>query len=67
MKVNITIGIPTHKRPKLLKRALNSLISNENINVKIIISVDGIDNTFEEYKLIEKSVFNKKNISFIYI
>jgi len=66
MKVNITIGIPTHKRPKLLKRALNSLISNENINVKIIISVDGIDNTFEEYKLIEKSVFNKKNISFIY-
>ena len=66
MKLNITIGIPTHKRPKLLKRAVNSLIYDENINVKIIISVDGIDNTFEEYKLIEKSVFNKKNISFIY-
>lgn len=66
MKLNITIGIPTHKRPKLLKRAVNSLISDENINVKIIISVDGIDNTFEEYKLIEKSLFNKKNISFIY-
>lgn len=66
MKLKITIGIPTHKRPKLLKRALISLISDENINVKIVISVDGIDNPFEEYKLIEKSVFNKQNISFIY-
>ena len=62
MKANITIGIPSHKRPKLLKRALNSLTSDKNINVKIIISVDGIDNTFEEYKLIEKSVFNKKTV-----
>ena len=66
MKSRITVGIPTHKRPKLLKRAINSIIKNKLINIEIIISIDGIDKTQNDYKKIQNFYSNYKNIKFIY-
>ena len=42
MNNKITVGIPTYKRPKLLSRALNSLVNYEKFGINIIVSVDGI-------------------------
>ena len=50
MKPIITVGIPSCKRPELLKRALNSLISEKLNNLFIIVSIDGKDEYFDEYK-----------------
>ena len=74
MSAKITIGIPTFKRPDLLKRALDSFIHEsikDNIDIKVIVSVDGIDEKYNEYKDLEKSfqgfsflkfIFHKENI-----
>lgn len=74
MSPKITIGIPTFKRPDLLKRALNSFIyesDKDNLKIKVIVSVDGIDERYEDYKNLEKNFqkfefikfyFHKKNI-----
>ena len=53
MSAKITIGIPTFKRPDLLKRALDPFIhesTKDNIDIKVIVSVDGIDEKYNEYK-----------------
>ena len=53
MSAKITIGIPTFKRPDLLKRALNSFIHEsikDNLEIKVIVSVDGIDEKYNQYK-----------------
>lgn len=66
---NLTVGIPTFKRPDLLKRALYTLSISNNENFKklnIIVSVDGIDENYESYKLIEKNYSEYSNIIFIY-
>lgn len=66
---NLTIGIPTFKRPDLLKRALHTLSTSNKKNFKklnIIVSVDGIDENYESYKLIEKNYSEYSNIIFIY-
>ena len=62
---NITVGIPTHKRPKLLFRSLNSLLKDHHSNVKIVVSIDGIDETHNDYLEIEKK-FSNSFIEFIY-
>lgn len=61
---NITIGIPTHKRPALLERALNSLMPIRN-DIFIYISVDGKEN-IDEYKMIEQKYLKNKSIKFFY-
>ena len=62
---NITVGIPTHKRPRLLLRSLNSLLNDHYSNVKIVVSIDGIDETHNDYLEIEKK-FSNSFIEFIY-
>ena len=74
MSPKITIGIPTFKRPELLKRALNSFIyesDKDKLKIKVIVSIDGIDEKYEDYKNLEKNFqkfesikfyFHKKNI-----
>ena len=65
MNDKITVGIPTCKRPKLLLRAINSLENFEKFGIKIIVSVDGIDEEYNEYKKIEEKV-SSRNINFYY-
>ena len=65
MNDKITVGIPTCKRPKLLLRALNSLENFEKFGINIIVSVDGIDEEYNEYKKIEEKV-SSRNINFYY-
>ena len=65
MNDKITVGIPTCKRPKLLLRALNSLENFEKFGINIIVSVDGIDEKYDEYKNVEKEVSSKR-INFYY-
>ena len=74
MSAKITIGIPTFKRPDLLKRALDSFIHDsikDNLDINVIVSVDGIDEKYNEYKDLEisfqgfsflKFIFHKENI-----
>ena len=64
MSPKITIGIPTFKRPELLKRALNSFIyesDKDKLKIKVIVSIDGIDEKYEDYKNLEKN-FQKLNL-----
>ena len=65
MNNKITVGIPTYQRPNLLLRALNSLENHEKFGINIVVSVDGIDNKYNEYKNIEKN-FSSKNVKFHY-
>jgi glycosyltransferase involved in cell wall biosynthesis len=65
MNNKITVGIPTYKRPKLLSRALNSLVNYDKFGINIIVSVDGMDENYSEYKNIEKKFYSKK-INFYY-
>ena len=61
----ITIAIPTHKRPSLLSRALNSVISKDHI-FEILVSINGKDEHYDEYKKIEKKYSSFKNIKFFF-
>ena len=65
MQSDITIGIPTHKRPKLLERAIFSIIQKKHM-FKIIISIDGKDEFNEDYQIIKNKYKNFKNIKFIF-
>ena len=65
MNNKITVGIPTYQRPNLLLRALNSLKNHEKYGINIVVSVDGIDNKYNDYKNIEKN-FLSKNVKFHY-
>ena len=56
MPGKITIGIPTYKRPDLLQRALNSFVHksiDDDLKITILVSVDGIDEKYSEYKKLE--------------
>ena len=53
MKKKITIGIPTHKRPDLLKRCLKFLIKNKT-GFFVTIAVDGIDQTGNQVPIFRK-------------
>ena len=48
MQYKITVGIPSCKRPDLLERALKSFVKKNLKNMCVIISIDGIDNTFDD-------------------
>ena len=65
MNNNITIAIPSYKRPYLLNRALTSAISNDD-EIEILVAVNGEDEFFGEYKKIENKYKNFKNISFFF-
>ena len=60
MNNKITVGIPTCKRHKLLLRALTSLVGHEKNCINITVSVDGIDEYYNEYKNIEKKFYSKR-------
>ena len=63
---NITIGIPTYKRPLLLKRALNSILKSKVKNLKIIVSIDGKDEMYSQYKKVEAYFSHFNFIKFYY-
>ena len=65
MDTDITVGVPTYKRPYLLERALNLLVKYPN-KLIIKVSVDGINEDYNHYKKIEKKFIKFKNIEFIY-
>ena len=65
MNHKITIVIPTYKRPILLARALNSVIS-DHYKFDILVSINGKDEYYEEYKKIQKKYEVFKNIKFFY-
>lgn len=62
MQNKITVGIPSCKRPDLLERALKSFVKKNLKNLYVIISIDGIDSTFDQYKKIE---LNYKEYDFV--
>ena len=66
MTPSITVGIPTCKRPKLLRRALNSLTTEKLHNLLVVISVDGSDETYQDYKKIESFYSKYKFVKFYY-
>ena len=51
----ITIAIPTHKRPSLLIRALDSVISKDHV-FEILVSINGKDEHYDEYKKIKENI-----------
>ena len=55
MNHKITIVIPTYKRPVLLARALNSVIS-DYYKFDILVSINGKDEFYDEYKKIQKNL-----------
>lgn len=65
MNNKITIVIPTYKRPILLERALNSVIS-DHYKFDILVSVNGKDECYEEYKITQKKFEVLKNVKFFY-
>jgi len=66
MNFEISIGVPTYKRPYLLKRALNSIVKKNLNNLLVNVSVDGVDETYEEYKKIQNSFIKFKYINFYF-
>ena len=66
MKKKITVGIPSCKRPDLLKRALKSFVNKNLKDIFVIVSIDGIDSTFDDYKKIESSYTKYDFIKFHY-
>lgn len=65
MNHKITIVIPTYKRPVLLARALNSVIS-DYYKFDILVSINGKDEFYDEYKKVQKKFENLKNVKFFY-
>jgi GT2 family glycosyltransferase len=65
MDTDITVGLPSYKRPFFLEKALNFLTKETN-NLVIKVSIDGKDETYQNYKKVEKKFINFKNIEFIY-
>ena len=61
----ITIAIPTHKRPSLLIRALDSVISKDHV-FEILVSINGKDEHYDEYKKIQRKYSTFKNIKFFF-
>lgn len=66
-----SIIVPTHKRPKMLKNALDSLSNQIFKNFEIVVVIDGsaegYENTFKEYNSLRLEVFNiseAKGVSF---
>ncbi|MDB2349596.1 glycosyltransferase [Alphaproteobacteria bacterium] len=66
MQYKITVGIPSCKRPDLLERALKSFVKKNLKNLYVIISIDGIDSSFGEYKKIESNYKKYNFIRFYY-
>ena len=62
----ITIGIPTFKRPELLKRAIYSVLKQENVEYQIFVSVDGNRDQIEGYLKIENFFSSYKNVAFYF-
>ncbi len=65
-EILVTVGIPTYKRPELLKNALNSLKMQSYKNIKIIIGVNGNNDEIEKYKIIKSNFINELNIEFYF-
>ncbi len=69
MSAKITVGIPTYKRPDLLKRALDSFVHNcirDELKINVLVSVDGFDEKHGDYKKLEKEFEDLKFITFIF-
>lgn len=65
MNKEISILIPTHERPQLLDRALDSLINQKNVKINCIVSDNGIN---EEASSVTKKYSNlSSNLSITYL
>ncbi|QUG75104.1 glycosyltransferase [Erwinia sp. E602] len=63
IKDMVTVYIPTHNRPLMLKRAVDSVLNQTYENIEIIISDDGSQTDTE--LLVEKEYGNHSNIKYI--
>lgn len=56
----VSVYIPTHKRPKLLKRAISSVVNQSYSNIEIIVSSDGeckdTKNVVDSFGAIHKNI-----------
>ncbi|MEH6910999.1 MAG: glycosyltransferase [Oceanicoccus sp.] len=59
----VSVYIPTHKRPKLLKRAISSVVNQSYSNIEIIVSSDG--ECSDTKKVVDRFGAIHKNIRFI--
>lgn len=60
----VTVGVPSYKRPDLLKDALNSLKDQTYKQIKIIVAINGDKNDTEKYKTIRDNFKDDLNIEF---
>lgn len=64
MSTDITVGIPTYRRPDLLERAIESVLNQTYKNIFINISVDYHQESDKEYKKLQNKYLKYKNIKF---
>ena len=60
----VTVGVPSYKRPDLLKDALNSLKDQTYKKIKILVGINGDKNDTEKYKTIRDNFKDDLNIEF---
>ena len=60
----VTVGVPSYKRPDLLKDALNNLKNQTYKQIKIIVGINGDKNDTEKYKTIRDNFKDDLNIEF---
>jgi len=60
----VTVGVPSYKRPDLLKDALNSLKDQTYKQIKILVGINGDKNETEKYKTIRDNFKDDLNIEF---
>lgn len=60
----VTVGVPSYKRPDLLKDALNSLKDQTYKQIKILVGINGDKNDTEKYKTIRDNFKDDLNIEF---
>ena len=65
MSIDITVGIPTYRRPFLLDRALKSVLKQTYKNF-INVSVDYYEKNDQDYKIIRDKYLKFKNIKFYF-
>ena len=66
MSTDITVGIPTYRRPFLLDRALKSVLKQTYKKIFINVSVDYYEKNDQDYKIIRDKYLKFKNIKFYF-
>ena len=60
----VTVGVPSYKRPDLLKDALNDLKNQTYKQIKILVGINGDKDDTEKYKTIRDNFKDDLNIEF---